>query len=127
MKPIKQYVADELQVLVNDFPNIQVSCQYDARGETYCVKVLPEIFYTKDIAFTYRTAYLLDDLLSLYPNESIVFFSEDSTIKIDKADYIISGKNFATGSLVSKGEKAYVSSAKRKRKDVLQTYTGRAV
>lgn len=102
MKPIKQYVSDQLYTLVQEFPMIQVSCRYDDRCETYYAKVLPAIEYSDNIDLSDKTMNILEDLLQLYPCESIIIFSEDSTINMDKADYTLTGKDFVENQLVLK-------------------------
>lgn len=126
MIPIKQYVSDQLCALINEFPKIQVSCHYDKLDDTFGVKILPDIDFLEDNLLSCKLADILTELLEIYPNEYIGFYTEGSTVYVDKFDYIITGKEFNQNQQTEKAKTVEILNPKFKIRKHQRNYFGRA-
>ena len=105
MKTIRDYVVQQLNELVSEFIDIQASYRYDHLCETFYVKILPSVTFKEDDSLTCKRADILDNFLDVYPDESIVFLTEGSSIKMELIEYFVEGDNYNCVEILSKTKK----------------------
>ena len=79
----KQYIIKKIDEIVSGFKNVQVFYQYDNDESTHYIKIIPAGIYNSDKEYIdYENKFILD-FISKFPNEEIVFLTENDIIDIE--------------------------------------------
>lgn len=91
---VKEFIKKSIEDLTTTFDNIRCSYRYDQFSETHYIEIMPSAFFRSSNELSLFRADIFDDFDSAYPNQSIVFISEESLTKIGKSEYSIEGKSY---------------------------------
>lgn len=91
---IKDYIIEKINDLVVIFPFLKVSYQIDNYSKSNYIKVLPKESFNNDEDYQKHETNLIIDFITNYPEEEIVFVSEDCLIEVTEPIYETEGKSF---------------------------------
>lgn len=86
MTKVQTQVKLMIDRLLAMFPTLGFSYMHDHRGKQHIIDVQPKELANSD-EFILAAADEISDFLNKYPNEGILFLSDDPYIKIDKPLY----------------------------------------
>ena len=78
----KQFIDKKIEYLKSKFKDIIIKYQYKDNSETHIIHILPLSLYEKNIEYIMEEEEIENEFFNLYPNEEILFISEDSLTKI---------------------------------------------
>jgi hypothetical protein len=85
------YIKNQLNRLIEEFPQLKISYEFDEIDNSHIIEVLPSKEYNENIHYSKSETEIIIDFISKYPYEEIVFITENSLIKISKPFYEIIG------------------------------------
>jgi|SRR5690554_785721 len=85
----KQYLFEKLQELSLNFKDIKIRYEYRLNTSSHIVEVIPLAVFQNDEEYMIAEANLEDEFESLFPQEDIVFVSEDSLTEIQRPDLLL--------------------------------------
>jgi hypothetical protein len=91
------YLKEKLSRLIVAIPYIRVRYSFDSEFQNHIVEIKPSEVYRDDVAFAENESSLCLDFSDKFPYESIIFISEDDSVKIDSADVVLYGELYNTG------------------------------
>lgn len=92
MSSIK-YIKESLKKLVKEIKDIKLIYEFDNLSCIHTIKVLPKTFYDLNDDFAEFQSDMIEYFIENFPNESILFISEDDNITdIIKPDFVLTGE-----------------------------------
>lgn len=92
MSSIK-YIKESLKKLVKEIKDIKLIYEFDNLSCIHTIKVLPKSFYDLNDDFAEFQSNMIEYFIENFPNESILFISEDDNIiDIIKPDFVLTGE-----------------------------------
>lgn len=88
------YIKDKLTKLSESIKDIQLVYGYDKDASIHIIEVDPIAIYDDDI-FIHSEKEILDEILELYPKESIAFIKKGDIPGIENELFRISGDNYS--------------------------------
>ena len=85
----REYIVNELNVLVNRFSNITFKYKFDKKDFTHIIFVEPLTEFKGNEEYMIAESDLVYVFDKSFPNENILFISSESLITIDEPDEII--------------------------------------
>ncbi len=83
----KEFIKEKLNELFAQFSDIKIQYEYRANTYSHLIEVTPLVFFKENKNYIALEAALEDEFESLFPNENIVFISEDSLSEIMNPDF----------------------------------------
>lgn len=77
------FIKEELTNLIKYIPNVSVKYQYDVEFNSHYIEVLPKELFNDNKEYICLENEITDKFISLFPNQSICFITEDSYIKLE--------------------------------------------
>jgi len=90
----EQFIKDQLNALVTNFPEIRVRYENDEMNSSHLIEIVPNEIYHNQAEFKIAEEYIIFKFIELFSFENIVFFASDEDMKINKVDYEVCGDNF---------------------------------
>lgn len=88
------FVKSNIDKLVEIFPQLSCSYEYDQFSNTHIIKVLPNATYANDESYASKEFEVTTKFIDLFPDESICFISDESLISVDSPIYEKTGLLF---------------------------------
>lgn len=88
----KEYIRKELKNIIEVFKNIKLLYEYDELCKIHTVKILPNDFTELNDKFAEFQYSLIEYFMDKYPNESVLFITNDSPIKINNPEFTFIGE-----------------------------------
>ena len=86
MKSIK-FIEEKLKELFVQFSDIKIQYEYRANTYSHIIKVTPLSFFEENESYMTLETELEDEFETLFPNENIVFISEESLSEIKRPHF----------------------------------------
>ncbi|MBD0403201.1 hypothetical protein [Flammeovirga sp. EKP202] len=87
----KEYIEKKISNLVTNFPQLKVSYEIDSYSSSNYIKVLPgKSFYNDKDYQKFETEFIME-FIERYPNEEIVFVSDNCLIDVSNPIYLVEG------------------------------------
>lgn len=91
----KEFIIDRLKLLVIEIPNIRCAYKYDEQCVSHNIEILPRSRYDQCEQLKEKQFEILEAFYKTYPEEMVVFFTEDDLIEIDNhPDFIVQGTSY---------------------------------
>ena len=90
----KNYIINELDVLIKMFSNVRVRYEYNEYTLTHIIEVVPHDVYYFNKEYILWESKLFDKFIDLYPTENICFITDDALVGIKKEIYNKEGLNY---------------------------------
>jgi hypothetical protein len=91
----REYIIEKLNKLINEIKNIKLIYEFDELSCIHTIKVLPITFFDLNDDFAEFQSEMIEYFIENYPNESILFISEeDSIIDIINPEFILAGESY---------------------------------
>ena len=98
----KEFIVEKLKELVSIFPDLKVRYEFDSNTLTHKIEINPlELFESND-DYLNAEMNLENDFEDTFPNENIIFISNDSLTQIHNPEYEF-------GYNISIGEQTYIN------------------
>lgn len=94
MENAKTYILSKLKEVIKIVSSIKILYKYDSFSKEHLIKVFPSLEYNKNEKYQEIEGEIIFDFINKYPNDSLVFFTEDDWIDIVKPDEIFQGLNY---------------------------------
>lgn len=88
----KDFIQEKLRFLTSIFKGIQIKYKYMPSESSHLVEVIPSEFMQGNEDYFKEEARIIEEFDQLFPEESIDFISNDSSIKIEDADLELSSR-----------------------------------
>lgn len=85
----QEYIKEHLRGIVNEFPQISFSYQYDKIENLHIVQVTPIAQYVSNQEYKDAECDLTFEFDNLFFPESLVFVSDESLIQVDEPEFVI--------------------------------------
>jgi hypothetical protein len=90
-----EFIKEIINNLVELFPSIKCTYQYDASSYTHFIEVVPNKVYHSEKEYANEETKATLAFIDKYPHESICFITDDSIIKLDNPIYVKAGDLFS--------------------------------
>lgn len=91
---VKDFIISALKDIVYLFENVQCEYTLDTFDDTHYIRITPsKVFKDSKTLKNYR-GQILEKFYNFYPNDSIVFLTEGSTIKLENVEFKIAGSKY---------------------------------
>lgn len=90
----KDYIISNLNSLIKLFPHIKLRYEYDSIFNNHIIEVSPSSFYNDNEVFSINEAEFYNIFGNKFPDESIVFISNDDVIEINNITYTAIGDHY---------------------------------
>lgn len=87
---VKVFLSDKLNEFIKHFPNTKVSYVLDEFDSVF-IEVLPNSVYHSNEEYINWENKITDDFLDAFPYLNLAFISDDSYVKFDKWDFVLTG------------------------------------
>lgn len=87
----RDFIKDKLEYLIDIFPQMKVSYEFDDFSNSHFIEVLPSKEFKENIEYSKYETNLIIDFISTYPNEDIVFVTKNDLIEINNPSFIKKG------------------------------------
>ena len=95
----RDFIENRLQELIETFPQMRVSYEFDILSDTHFIEVLPSEEFRNNSEYSKFETNLIIEFISTYPNEDIVFVSKNDLIEVNNPSIIKTGKLYNRESL----------------------------
>lgn len=85
----KQYLLEKLQELSLNFKDIKIRYEHRLNTSSHLIEVIPLAIFQSNEEYMLAEANLEDEFENLFPQEDIVFVSEDSLTEIKRPDLLL--------------------------------------
>ncbi|GET29039.1 hypothetical protein [Prolixibacter sp. SD074] len=85
----QEYIKEHLRGIVNKFPQISFSYEYDKIENLHIVQVTPIEQYVSNQEYKDAEGDMTFEFDNLFFPESLVFVNEESLIQVDEPDFVI--------------------------------------
>lgn len=85
----RKFIEHKLTELFAKFNDIKIQYEYRANTYSHIIEVTPLVFFKENECYITLEAELEEEFESLFPNENILFISEDSLSEIINPDFIL--------------------------------------
>jgi len=89
----KEFLVKELTEISYRFENVQIRYEHRKNTFSHIVEIIPLVVFNNNEEYMNAEAYLEDEFERLFPQENIVFISEDSLTEIKNPDYLFGYKS----------------------------------
>jgi len=96
----RDFIENRLQELIEKFPQMRVSYEFDILSNSHFIEVLPSEEFKTNSEYSKFETNLIVDFISTYPNEDIVFLTENDLIEVNNPSFIKTGKLYNKESLL---------------------------
>lgn len=90
----RDYLFQNLNNLVLDFPNIMCKYEYHAESDAHYVEINPEVLFKSFTPVREAMVDLMEDFYALFPGESIVFVTEGDVVSVEHPELILIGEKY---------------------------------
>ncbi len=91
----REYIIEKFNKLINEIKNIKLIYEFDELSCIHTIKILPITFFDLNDDFAEFQSEMIEYFIVNYPNESILFISEeDSIIDIINPEFILVGESY---------------------------------
>lgn len=87
------FLKERLQEIVNNFNDVTISYEYLEYSNTHIVELYPVEIFENDKRYMELEVSLENDFNNLYPNEEIVFVSENSVTRVENVQESFTSEN----------------------------------
>ncbi len=84
----KEFIYNRLDKLSKVFPEVQFSYEHRALPNTHVIEVLPLAFFENNAAYLDAEFLLESEFHQLFPEEEILFVSEESLIQVEEPECV---------------------------------------
>ena len=84
----QQYIFNQLNELLVQFPEMTFSYEYHSLSETHFVHVNPLSKYSEDLNYQLAEISVTDSFINLYSGETLAFVSDESLITVKEPERI---------------------------------------
>lgn len=84
----QDFIIGHIQNMVSKFPYVQCIYQYDLFDSLHSIKILPEFYLNNPKELSDIQYNITKEFLSIFPYESICFFSKGSFIEIEEENVL---------------------------------------
>lgn len=95
----RDFIENRLQELIENFPQMRVSYKFDILSNSHFIEVLPSKEFRSNSEYSKFETNLIIDFISTYPNEDIVFVTENDLIEVNNPSFIKTGMLYDKESL----------------------------
>lgn len=85
----KEFLIERLKEMSSKFEDVKIRYEYRANTYSHIIEVIPLVFFDGDEQYMLAESNLEDEFESLFPQENIVFVSEDSLTEIKNPDLLL--------------------------------------
>ncbi|MDY0281714.1 MAG: hypothetical protein RBR35_14275 [Salinivirgaceae bacterium] len=85
------FIENRLQCLVEHFPQMKVSYEFDGFSNSHFIEVLPSNEFRENLEYSKYETNLIIDFISEFPNEEIVFVTKNDLMTIENPLFIKKG------------------------------------
>jgi len=82
----RDYIEGKLRSLASKYCEVQIRYEYRVITKSHLIEIIPLSFFEKNKDYIADEAEIEDEFEKLFPNENIVFISEDSLTEINNLD-----------------------------------------
>ena len=90
----RDFIENRLQYLIECFPQMKVSYEFDNFSNSHFIEVLPSSEFRKNSKYSEYETNLIIDFISEFPNEDIVFVTKNDLIEIENPSFVKKGHLF---------------------------------
>ena len=90
----KSFIINQLTSLINLMPELTIRYKHDWKYNTHIIEINPSSFFYHDEDYREYESVMEDFFTMHFPNENILFISEDSLNRIDIADHEFKSNHF---------------------------------
>lgn len=87
----KEYIKDKLTQIIKVFKRAKFNYEFDELSNIHAIKVLPSDFYEINDDFAEFQSSLIEFFIEHYPNESVLFISDESLIDVINPEFTAIG------------------------------------
>lgn len=85
------FIKDKLENLIDIFPQMKVSYEFEKLSNSHFIEVLPSKEFRENSKYSKYETNLIMDFITMYPNEDIVFVTENDLIEVNNPSFIKKG------------------------------------
>ncbi len=85
------FIKDKLKNLIYNFPQMKVSYVFDVLSNSHIIEVLPSEEFKRNVEYSKYETQLILEFITKYPNEDIVFVTENDLIEVTKTSFVKKG------------------------------------
>ena len=85
------YIKNKLENLIDIFPQMKVSYEFEKLSNSHFIEILPSKEFRENLKYSKYETNLIMDFITMYPNEDIVFVTENDLIEVNNPSYIKKG------------------------------------
>lgn len=90
----KGFIKNKMRALVEKFPDIKITYQFDKFLKTHIVEVLPKELFEISEEYKLLESEIIFEFDDIFLSESILFISEDSLNEIDNPEFELCGPEY---------------------------------
>ncbi len=88
------FIENWLKNIAINFQEAKIRYEYRKSTQSHLIEILPLAFFEQEEAYLMEELKFEDEFEKLFPNENVVFISEDSLTKIQHSDFELGYNNF---------------------------------
>lgn len=85
------FIKDKLENLIYNFPQMKVSYAFDDLSNSHFIEVLPSKEFKRNVEYSKYETKLILEFITKYPNEDIVFVTENDLIEVTNPSFVKKG------------------------------------
>lgn len=89
-----EFIKQKLDELVNIFPTIKCSYEFDSFDNTHTVEVLPSSFYNNSQNFYQVSEAINSEFIEKFPFEGLFFIDDTDLMPISNAIFVVKGRDY---------------------------------
>jgi len=90
----RDFIENKLQHLIESFPQMKVSYEFDNLSNSHFIEVLPSSEFRENPKYSEYETNLIIDFISKFPNDDIVFVTKNDLIEIENPSFVKKGNLF---------------------------------
>jgi len=94
MENSKNFIFEKLNILVNTFPELEIRYKHEEFSKTHLIEVKPCIIYKNNGDYMKIESSIDSEFNVYFPDELLIFISDDSLITIDTEDLTFKKDSF---------------------------------
>ncbi len=91
----QDFIIGRLQSLIDNFPQMRVRYEFDGFTSSHFIEVLPSSEFKENHKYSKYETNLIIDFIAEFPNEDIVFITENDLIEINNPLFVREGDSFS--------------------------------
>ncbi|MCP4336251.1 MAG: hypothetical protein GY679_00150 [Mycoplasma sp.] len=88
------YIKTKLKEIASKFNEAKIRYEHRVTTQSHLIEIVPLTFFENDEAYIIEEAAFEDEFEQLFPDENIVFISENSLTQINKSEFDLGYNHF---------------------------------